>query len=136
MEGPCTSMWELWRPAAFALGSRWALLALGTLSDALWPDYDTSKNLNYRSCDFDTISLEAPPLQRALTSPVVWDAVYFDRIAQCGYEYEQYYAFFPGIPSLMKGFGAVSSAGGRAVLSILASHLAFAAAAAVLFRCE
>ncbi|KAL9314269.1 hypothetical protein ACSQ67_019721 [Phaseolus vulgaris] len=34
------------------------------------------------------------PLQNA----VVWDSVYFLRIAQCGYEYEQTFAFLPLLP--------------------------------------
>ena len=28
----------------------------------------------------------------------MWDSVYYVRIAQCGYEYEQTYAFFPLLP--------------------------------------
>ena len=29
---------------------------------------------------------------------MVWDSVFFSRIALCGYEYEQFYAFFPFLP--------------------------------------
>lgn len=31
----------------------------------------------------------------------VWDTLFFARIAQCGYEYEQFHAFFPLIPRLL-----------------------------------
>ena len=30
----------------------------------------------------------------------VWDSVFFARIAACGYEYEQFYAFFPALPGV------------------------------------
>ena len=33
-------------------------------------------------------------------SKFVWDSVFFSRIALCGYEYEQYYAFFPYLPGI------------------------------------
>ena len=33
-------------------------------------------------------------------SKFVWDSVFFARIAVCGYEYEQFYAFFPALPGL------------------------------------
>lgn len=33
---------------------------------------------------------------------VVWDSVYYVRIAECGYEYEQTHAFFPALPLLMQ----------------------------------
>ena len=33
-----------------------------------------------------------------LHAKFVWDSVFFSRIALCGYEYEQYYAFFPFLP--------------------------------------
>ena len=32
---------------------------------------------------------------------VVWDAVFFVRIAECGYPFEQFHAFFPALPSFM-----------------------------------
>lgn len=123
-----------WRPAAAALVSRWAFLAVGALSDAAWPDYDTSKAFASRGCEPNRPARAMSPVARALTSPLAWDLAYFDRIAQCGYEYEQYYAFFPGVPWLMSGFGRLRSPSIRALLGLLVSQLAFAAAAAVLFR--
>ena len=37
----------------------------------------------------------------AIEEVVVWDSVYYMRIAECGYEYEQTHAFFPALPLLM-----------------------------------
>ncbi|CAI5466177.1 unnamed protein product [Closterium sp. Yama58-4] len=41
-------------------------------------------------------------VQQALEGVVVWDSVFFHRIALCGYEFEQAYAFFPLLPLLMR----------------------------------
>lgn len=43
-----------------------------------------------------------------------WDAVYFLRIAQAGYEFEQFHAFFPLLPLLIR----ILSRTGRLSLSI------------------
>ena len=32
----------------------------------------------------------------------VWDTQFFVRIAQCGYEFEQFHAFFPLVPFLLR----------------------------------
>lgn len=42
-----------------------------------------------------------PSLISAIESSIVWDSVYFVRISECGYEYEQTYAFFPLLPLCM-----------------------------------
>lgn len=42
-------------------------------------------------------------------SLMVWDSMFFGRIAQEGYEYEQFYAFFPLFPIVVRAlvaFGA------------------------------
>ncbi|DBA89617.1 TPA: hypothetical protein ACH3X2_004513 [Trebouxia sp. C0005] len=60
-------------------------------------DYDTSTGLQTLDCaSADTVS--APLADSWFQSKAVWDSVFFNRIALCGYEYEQFYAFFPLLP--------------------------------------
>lgn len=42
------------------------------------------------------------PLLRQLQRLTVWDAAFFVRIARCGYELEQWHAFMPGLPTLLR----------------------------------
>ncbi|XP_020224701.1 GPI mannosyltransferase 2 [Cajanus cajan] len=79
-----------------AICSRVLLLALTTLFRTLLSPYDTSASINppCLSAPNATLSSHPSPLQNA----VVWDSVYFLRIAQCGYEYEQSFAFLPLLP--------------------------------------
>lgn len=70
------------------------VLCLTILLDLAFPDYDTSAGL--------TMDCNGVPQQGSREwgdSLVVWDSVFFMRIAQCGYEFEQYHAFFPALPS-------------------------------------
>lgn len=41
-------------------------------------------------------------LGAAIEELVVWDSVYYVRIAECGYEYEQTHAFFPALPLMIR----------------------------------
>lgn len=41
-------------------------------------------------------------LSQKLSSLIVWDSVYYIRIAKCGYEFEQMFAFFPVLPVLIR----------------------------------
>lgn len=72
------------------------ILAVGWLI----ADYDTSGSLLSESCADDWPAAAAAAAQRrpAFVPGVVWDAVFLHRIAACGYEYEQFFAFFPGLP--------------------------------------
>ena len=50
----------------------------------------------------------APLTRRAAAAPppqdgLAWDSLHFLRIAQCGYETEKAYAFFPLLPGTMRG---------------------------------
>lgn len=96
------------RVLALALVTRVAVLAAATMLDAWLPDYDSSSPLNHRTC-FDSYSIVLSNTY-APAEPcgwhkrlVVWDSVFFMQIAKCGYEYEQFHAFFPLLPLLMRG---------------------------------
>lgn len=56
-------------------------------------DYDTSSSLLSDSCEDGWPEAVAQAQQRHPW--VVWDSVFMHRIALCGYEYEQFFAFFP-----------------------------------------
>jgi hypothetical protein len=59
-------------------------------------DYDTSASLLSESCA-DDWPQQAAAAQQYLPG-VVWDSVFLHRVAACGYEYEQFFAFYPGLP--------------------------------------
>lgn len=75
---------------------RLAYLALVAAFWSLLDDYDTSASLLSDSCA-DNWPEEAASAQQYLPG-VVWDSIFFHRIAACGYEYEQFFAFYPGLP--------------------------------------
>jgi phosphatidylinositol glycan class V len=79
-----------------AAAIRLTYTAVALALSSAFPDYDTSGSLLSSNC-----SSAWPSNVTADTQPepfVVWDSVFFHRIAACGYEYEQFYAFFPGLP--------------------------------------
>ncbi|KAK7362514.1 hypothetical protein VNO77_04630 [Canavalia gladiata] len=76
--------------------SRLLLLTLIILCRTLFSPYDTSAPLN-PPC-LSSPNTTSSPLASSLRNAVVWDSVYFVRIAQCGYEYEQSFAFLPLLP--------------------------------------
>jgi hypothetical protein len=99
-------------------------------------DYDTSAQLPVASCKASDQHIEhscEPP--GLIRSSIVWDSVYFERIARCGYEYEHFLAFFPGWPWLVKSvyvwFGARWSQGA----ALLLSSLSFSLSSVLLRRC-
>ncbi|CAI5461302.1 unnamed protein product [Closterium sp. Yama58-4] len=83
-------------------------------------------------------------VQQALESLVVWDSVFFHRIALCGYEFEQAYAFFPLLPLLMRLLATATpfrlllpilgAPATFALVGLVVSNTAFVAAAYCLFR--
>ncbi|GAV70703.1 Mannosyl_trans2 domain-containing protein, partial [Cephalotus follicularis] len=131
-----------------AITSRLLLLALILLSRTLINPYDTSASINtYCLTDSqqqqESDSIRWPNLSAKIETSVVWDSVYFVRIAQCGYEYEQSYAFLPLLPitisllsrTLFAPF--VSLIGFRAVVALSAfflNNLAFLFAAVYFYR--
>ncbi|GAB4856201.1 hypothetical protein Ancab_014126 [Ancistrocladus abbreviatus] len=92
-----------------ALASRIIVLSLIVMWRSLVSPYDTSASLNP-----DCLSLNSntayfgssehvlmPWIASSIEKSIVWDSVYFIRIAECGYEYEQSYAFLPLLPILI-----------------------------------
>ncbi|KAE8653488.1 GPI mannosyltransferase 2 isoform X2 [Cucumis sativus] len=132
-----------------AIASRLLLLFLIVFWRFLLSPYDTSASLN-PSCLINPSSLPLtqqpvlfPQIGSAIESSIVWDGVYFVRIAQCGYEYEKSYAFLPLLPfciSLLSRtvlLPLVPVIGHRAVLGLsgyLINNIAFVLAARYLFR--
>ncbi|KAI8615961.1 GPI mannosyltransferase 2 [Chytriomyces sp. MP71] len=119
--------------ALVALGSRILVLVLPILV-SLFPSI-------LRSYDTSSALVVSSPLDRLVS----WDAVYFAAIsapkaANASYPFEQFHAFFPGLPLLARA-GSVPclmafGSGTEAILmsGILVTNLAFVAAAVVLFR--
>lgn len=89
-----------------AILSRLLLLALTLIWRTLLSPYDTSASLNptclthhhHHHRQDPNAPVLFPSLASAIENSVVWDSVYFVRIALCGYEYEQSYAFLPLLP--------------------------------------
>ena len=110
------------RIVCIALLSRIVCFAVSYTADSFGSDYDTSSALQPITCSTVTSasnttdtgeSHAGAELQKVFFTVVtfmsgtdgsqtrakfVWDSVFFSRIALCGYEYEQYYAFFPFLP--------------------------------------
>lgn len=89
----------------YAIKSRILILSLILLFRTLLDPYDTSASLN-PPCLASTATAERhvvllPRIGSAIENGVVWDSVYFVRVAECGYEYEQSFAFLPLLPSLI-----------------------------------
>ncbi|XP_015960212.1 uncharacterized protein LOC107484108 [Arachis duranensis] len=136
-----------------ALYSRLLVLSLTIAWRILASPYDSSAPLNLPCLTANhththtlpqSQTLLLPKLAFALENGVVWDSVYFVRIAQCGgYEYEQTYAFLPLLPisiSFLSRFLSPIFApfvGHRAVLAFsgyLICNVAFVFAALYLYR--
>jgi phosphatidylinositol glycan class V len=84
-----------------AIHSRLLLLVLIFIWRTLVAPYDTSAPLNPTCLTHrqdPNVPILFPSLASAIENGVVWDSVYFVRNAQCGYEYEQSYAFLPLLP--------------------------------------
>ncbi|XP_052186716.1 uncharacterized protein LOC127797663 [Diospyros lotus] len=129
-----------------AMASRLLLISLIVLWRSLLRPYDTSASIN-PTC-LSSSSSSSPPIlfpriARAIEDSIVWDSVYFVRIAQCGYEYEQSYAFFPLLPLCISLFSHTVFAplipviGYRAVLGLsgyVINNIAFVLAASYLYK--
>ncbi|KAL2645078.1 hypothetical protein R1flu_012665 [Riccia fluitans] len=137
-----------------AVQSRLLVTALFVLWRVLANPYDTSAELN-RPCLSDKSSDWTHPnegagqnrsslvlLGRVIEKTIVWDGVFYVRIAECGYEYEHSHAFLPVFPLTMRFVTRtflswlVPSLGLRATLALsgyLINYVAFVLAAFCLF---
>ncbi|XP_074292609.1 uncharacterized protein LOC141619492 [Silene latifolia] len=132
----------------YAITSRILIVTLIIVWRSIFSPYDTSASLNPNCLspspsDSSPHSVIFPGIGSAIETSVVWDSVYFLRIAQCGYEYEQTYAFLPLLPVLI--FLVSNSVfrplipviGYRAVLALsgyVINNLAFVLAALYFYR--
>ncbi|KAG0627751.1 hypothetical protein M758_2G225300 [Ceratodon purpureus] len=133
-----------------AVFSRFLVAALFLLWRILASPYDTSATLNPPCLGANQVfgagnesSVKWKNVGAAIENLVVWDAVYYIRIAECGYEYEQTHAFFPALPLLTRFLANnvfISLAplvGHRAVLTmcgLLVTNVAFVFAALYLYK--
>ncbi|XP_031498828.1 uncharacterized protein LOC116263285 [Nymphaea colorata] len=88
-----------------AAASRLAVVVLIVFWRLIASPYDTSASLNppclspvTGAIDHPSRPVRWPVISKAIEDSIVWDGVYFVRIAECGYEYEQSYAFLPLLP--------------------------------------
>jgi len=114
MATKATGVTPVWRIAVL---SRVAMVLLMLTFDALVDDYDTSGRLSpddgvsgKSSVSDEHLRSPSSPLCAAVEGLVTWDAVYFQRISEVGYEHEQTHAFFPLIPAVTRGVASASSA--------------------------
>ena len=79
----------------WAIASRLLMLGLNVLLHRTEADYDLSTRVESQGSDWTE-------------GFVRWDAVYFLKLAERGsYAYEQEFAFFPGLPILMRALGSI-----------------------------
>jgi phosphatidylinositol glycan class V len=83
--------------------SRALVLALSLLARLLFRPYDTSASLHPPCLSSPSPSPHnsTAAAAAAISSLAVWDGVHFARSAECGYEYEQSFAFLPLLPASM-----------------------------------
>ncbi|RLN27823.1 GPI mannosyltransferase 2-like [Panicum miliaceum] len=116
-----------------AAASRVLVLALSLLARLLFRPYDTSASLT-PPCLSAPASSSDPnaSVSAAVSSLAVWDGVHFARPAECGYEYEQSFAFLPAPPGLPRAPRPIPAV---LVLSgYVLNNVAFVAAAAYFYR--
>lgn len=88
------------------------------------PDYDTSTEIIDRAAGPPVSALDEV-VRRALRGFSHWDAVYFTHIAQHGYTFEQFQAFFPCLPLAIRGVvNAVGAMAGQLQVHLLSTRAA------------
>ncbi|PWA90604.1 hypothetical protein CTI12_AA099260 [Artemisia annua] len=131
-----------------AITSRLIVLTLTIIWRSIISPYDTSASINPDCLTTTTNGQQEqravfPSVAGVIENGVVWDSVYFVRIAECGYEYEQTYAFLPLFPLCISLLSRtvlkplIPLVGHRAVLALsgyLVSNISFVFAALFLYR--
>ncbi|XP_059628805.1 uncharacterized protein LOC132271444 isoform X1 [Cornus florida] len=129
-----------------AIASRLILITLIILWRSLFSPYDTSASINPNCLSSNTTTnhpIRFPHIASSIEDGIVWDSVYFVRIAQCGYEYERSYAFLPLLPICISLLSRtvfeplIPLIGHRAVLGLsgyVLNNTAFVFAALCLYR--
>jgi len=120
-----------------ALAVRAAYLAAIIGLDAALPDNDSSALLVRRSCGGGPPAFASgAPRAYGLHSLLVWDSVFFERVARCGYEFEQYHAFLPAFPAAAYALASAVAGGGGGPPSPAAFAAAGVALNALLGACS
>ncbi|KAH9301909.1 hypothetical protein KI387_013492, partial [Taxus chinensis] len=146
---------EMKHVLSLAVISRILVLGLIIICRSIASPYDTSASLDPPCLSTSNITDRhetrheqeqtslALKLGKAVQATVVWDSVYYVRIAQCGYEYEQTYAFLPLLPLSMQFLSKTVLAplvpvfGQRAVLAFSGytlNNIAFVLSALFLYK--
>lgn len=94
----------------FAILSRLAILLLSNIiAHFIIQPYDTSSLIQYNINEHGSIHSDGKYLsnydyfiRNSLYIHASWDSIYFTSIAKEGYVYEQFHAFFPFYPMLMR----------------------------------
>lgn len=119
-----------------AIYSRILLITLIIFFRILASPYDTSASLNPPCLTATTTTTpnetHRSPIASAIENGIIWDSVYFIRAAECGYEYEQSYAFLPLLPLFISFFSPHRSL--LALSAYLINNLAFVLAALYFYR--
>lgn len=119
-----------------AIYSRILLITLIIFFRILASPYDTSASLNPPCLTATTTTTpnetHRSPIASSIENGIIWDSVYFIRAAECGYEYEQSYAFLPLLPLFISFFSPHRSL--LALSSYLINNLAFVLAALYFYR--
>jgi phosphatidylinositol glycan class V len=80
--------------------SRLLLIGIGVTATLLVPSYDSSSQIAHYPRD-DNVPYTEYVLKLSLAGFSNWDGMYFHHIARHSYPHEQFYAFFPGYPSIV-----------------------------------
>jgi len=120
-----------------AVMSRLTMWAMCFVSSSIVPDFDSSSRLLTRSTPADVF------VDKVFGMFGHWDGVFFLEIAEHGYHWDKFYAFFPGYPLLLRIVADSVLAPLSSILAyrstlvvagFLVSHASFVVAAVMLYK--